>query len=289
MNFFNRFQDMEFNESALDVALVPKDTIVVTYEQVLFYMTGAAEAEKYRKAERLRELVGKRYGRVLCERDRVLLMNPKYVELETAVKNASRYWEGPEEGKDERKAKHEALRIERADFGDKICPDYIEREVERVEGMLDTLNDVMENTKFTVSNVSPVENVVNFGVLDYTRAQGFDTWDEDGIVRVFDCLKNKVIDHVEETPEKIMIFSGLYARDNPYKIASHLASVLELPKGVVEVYGSGFVKPEDWYKQGYNERNRWGICKDLMKLMPDTVAKVEISSNSVGSILGAMK
>jgi len=287
MNFFNKFQDMELNEEVLNVAPPLKETVVITFEQLLFYHTNPEDAARYRRASSWERRRRHRYLDLKKQRKAILMYNPEYRTLQKERDELSmQSWRvSNEEAKPMNERIDEIVTIQKQILADTYAVGSLTGAMEQQKAVEEIAKGVMKNTEFTVTAESPIENFISLGALDYTRDPNFDTWDDNRLGGLHDHLADLCLESIDN-PEKIIIFAGLHARQHPFRIAERIAEEAKLRRGIVSVYTTGSCKPYPGYSQDWGTIDRYALCDQLMPLMPETVGKLEmVCGRKVGSIM----
>ncbi|MBU0727082.1 hypothetical protein KKA95_00170, partial [Patescibacteria group bacterium] len=142
---------------------------------------------------------------------------------------------------------------------------------------------------------SPVDHLLIYGVLDHTRDQLYETWDERETGSCIRHLQRKLLEDIEEHNndeiEKIILFSGLHAMDYPYWAALDIQNQRELEKRKVQVYSTYSIQLPRNCNVERVQKERREICKELQRLgLPKEVVKIDIPAGPrLSEIMGLLK
>ncbi|MBW3015566.1 hypothetical protein KY330_04030 [Candidatus Woesearchaeota archaeon] len=297
MSFYKKFRKAKFKEAKLDVVETPPITAVLTFEQPLFHrIKNPEDIDVYRSLQRkIKSLyyqwrtLGKYLERKVRSVDEVAELEKKCREL-SRIRWNSRI-EITKEFLDEYRQEHERLGKLEEKVKETKFP-KIHAKYRKLVNYQEALQGKISDISLSITAESPLDTLKVYGVLDYTRSPGFHTWDESRTGSVIGFLSDKLIDELRgENIKKIILFSGLHAREHPYNAASYIAGQLSLPKGVVQVYSTGYAegRVSDRVEVLHKERRHLEAFMQSQGL-PRDVASIEIMPGpKVGDILARIK
>jgi len=301
MNYFQRFKELKpVDESGLELVPTPKITAVLTYEQILFYsIANPEDAAKYKKISRQMEKEGRKSTHLIKRISREISKDGEFASLQSRSQELYGLMWKSDADEDQR----EKYRTEHADVQDKLkerrellCSEGLLKKLsedsQETSGYQERMNELRAEIPLRVSANSPVDHLKVYGVLDYTRHEWHNTWDEPSVGPCIRTLKAKLMDELSDYTndeiERIILFSGLYGKEHPYYAADDIQSERALDPGIVQVYTTGYASAHTTAQ--VVKKERWDLCSLIQRMMPKNVVKVELPAGPiVGDLLGRIR
>lgn len=287
MNYFKRFGNLEKNENEVPTIEGPKVTAILTYEQVLFYSIPPERLAEYKQLEQEIGSSKQKMDENGDELNALLRQNPRFSDLLEREENVDRIrWDfnKPEEERKKAEETEKRIREEISELKNKITSTGRGKKLEEEkENNLQTWEKKREQKEslYMISANSPKENLLTYGLLDYTSDRGFDTKDNKHVRTCISYLTDELLreldDYDKDAISQIILFSGLHGDENPYYAGMRIQDLLELEQGIVQVYSTMSAPPPNDCGVEVLRKERDDIC-DVIKQMnlPEEVVDVHI-------------
>jgi hypothetical protein len=290
-NFFDKFSGLELvAQQGLDVRSFKgqKLTVVLNYEQMLFYsVSSVEEAKLYRQLGRR---ISKLSKDLLWQNDLKISLISQMPDVVIATSKADEVLKEMLNSDISSMVMYQkeaeinrSLRELRESKEDDPSVVSVQSRMDTILASREVLEGSLSEIPVSVSPKSPIPNLLSYGAMHFTTGHDYDVWqgfNGEGPYNCISFLTDEVLDALEDYENdqvgRVIIFAGLYGYDAPFQAARRISNTRNFDEGIVQVYCTGYHDSSiDVGSAVVLRGERESIVQEVSKLnLPPEVVKV---------------